>query len=117
MLRPPVRPYCLLGVVFATLPSVLPLSHRPLQTALPAKRPLFTVGDTVYVAASVLNIRSQPQAKGFETAYVVRNARGTILALPNRHWARVLFTSEDVGVEGYVSQWYLAKKQTKAGPP
>lgn len=115
MLRPPVRPCCLLGVVFATIPAVLAVNHRPLQTALPAKRPLFTVGDIVYVAASVLNIRSQPQAKGFETVYVVRNERGTILALPNRHWARVLFTSEDVGVEGYVSQWYLAKEKSKAG--
>jgi len=40
---------------------------------------------------------------------------GTILALPNRNWARVLFMSEDVGFEGYVSQWQLVKEKIKAG--
>jgi hypothetical protein len=46
--------------------------------------------------------------------YVGRNYLGTIIALPNRNWALVLFMSGDVGMKGYVSQWYLAKERTKA---
>jgi hypothetical protein len=34
--------------------------------------------------------------------------------LPNRNWALVLFMSEDGGIEGYVSQRYLAKEKTKS---
>ena len=111
MLLPNMLPYCLFGLVFATIPSFPNASQRPLQAVLASKRPPFKVGDTVYVAASVLNIRPQPKAEGFEESYVVRNARGTIIALLNSNWARVLFTSEDVGVDGYVSQWYLAKEK------
>ncbi|WP_426059023.1 hypothetical protein [Hymenobacter sp. B1770] len=116
MLLPHLRPYCLLGLVFATIPSLPAASHLPPQAALASKRPPFQVGDTVYVAASVLNIRPRPRAEGPAEPglYVVRNARGTVTALPNSNWALVLFMSEDVGVEGYVSQWYLAKEKTKA---
>lgn len=79
-------------------------------------RPQFAIGDTVYVATRFLNVRALPHADGpgDPKFYVGRNYVGTIIELPNRNWALVRFTSEDVSLEGYVSQWYLAKEKTKA---
>ena len=87
------------------------LASRQIPTA--SLRPGLRVGNTVYVAARVLHLRRQPRAQGPAEPglYVPRNARGTVVALPNRNWVRVLFTSEDVGVDGYVSHWYLTKEK------
>ena len=91
----------------------LPVHHLtpPTNTRL---RPL-RAGDTVYVVASFLNIRPRPQADGpgNPLLYMGRNRQGTVVAVPNRNWALVLFTSEDVGIEGYASQWYLARQEIK----
>ena len=117
MFLPHVLPCFLLGVLFAAIPPRPPAGQPPQQAAPASKRPRFLVGDTVFVAASVLNIRRQPRAEGPTDPglYVIRNVQGTVVALPNRNWALVVFTSEDVSVEGYVSQWYLAKEKTKSG--
>ena len=73
------------------------------------------MGDTVYVAPLILNLRGHPRADepGDAFLYVGRNMVGTVVALPNRNWALVRFMSEDVRTLGYVSQWYLAKERTK----
>ncbi|MFC7666259.1 hypothetical protein ACFQT0_01560 [Hymenobacter humi] len=69
------------------------------------------------MATRFLNVRPRPRAEGpgNPKLYVGRNTMGTVVALPNRNWAQVVFMSEDVGIEGYVSQWYLAKEKTKSG--
>ena len=121
MLLPHLLPHCLLGLVSAAIVPTPPLCAHIEQAPLPAapasRRPHFVVGDTVYVAVRFLNVRPLPRADGpgNPMLYVGRNMRGTIVALPNRHWAQVVFMREDVGLEGYVSQWYLAKEKPKAG--
>ncbi|WP_201987250.1 SH3 domain-containing protein [Hymenobacter rubidus] len=117
----PLLAYCFLSLMAAatvpTGPLHAPAGQTPPQAALASKWPQFLVGDTVYVAASGLNVRARPRADGTGNIAltVSRNTRGTVIALPNRNWAQVEFMSEDVGFEGYVSQWYLAKAKTKAG--
>jgi hypothetical protein len=115
-----VLPYCLLGLLSAVIAPAPALRADTGQTPRPAVpvsiRPQFAIGDTVYVATRFLNVRSSPHADGpgDPNSYVGRNYKGTVVALPNRNWALVLFMSGDVGIRGYVSQWYLAKEKTKA---
>lgn len=73
-------------------------------------RPQLTVGDTCYVTARVLNVRSQPESNGFIHAQFGRNYQVVVLDLPNRNWIHVQYWNGDVGVTGYVSQGYLAKQ-------
>ena len=106
----------------ATLPQ--PALLNPAQASPAAQRVLppralrhapLAVGDTVYVVPRFLNVRGRPHADGLgdPNLYVGHNSMGTVVALPNRNWALVNFRSEDVGVIGYVSQWYLSKEKTK----
>jgi len=113
-------PYCLLCLISAVIAPAPALradtGQTPMQAAPVSRRPQFAIGDTVYVATRFLNVRGRPHADGpgNPMLYVGRNYIGTVIALPNRNWALVRFMSEDVGMEGYVSQWYLAKEKTKA---
>ncbi len=118
-------PSALLCLVCAATTLPQPALFKPTQAPDHSKRALakrashrspFAVGDTVYVATLFLNVRGRPHADGpgDPNLYVGRNKMGTVVALPNRNWALVQFMSEDVGMIGYVSQWYLAKEKTKS---
>jgi hypothetical protein len=115
-----VLSYCLLGLTFAVIapaPSLCTDTDQAFRQAVPVSiRPQLAIGDTVYVATRFLNVRGSPHADGpgNPMLYVGRNYIGIVIALPNRNWALVRFMREDVGMEGYVSQWYLAKEKTKA---
>jgi hypothetical protein len=108
---------CLISAVIAPAPALrADINQAPRQAASVSIRPHFAIGDTVYVATRFLNVRGRPHTDGPGNPMldVGRNYSGTVIVLPNRNWALVRFMREDVGMEGYVSQWYLAKERTKA---
>ncbi len=76
--------------------------------------PRLVVGETYYVTATILNMRSRPVAEGpgDPNLQLGRNAQLTILEISNSNWVSVRYTSEDVSVVGYVSKWYLSDKKT-----
>lgn len=59
-------PYCLLGFVSAAIAPAwrATIEQTPKPPAPAARRPQVAIGDTVYVAARFLNVRSSPRADG-----------------------------------------------------
>ncbi|MGY3087079.1 hypothetical protein ACVWYF_000105 [Hymenobacter sp. UYAg731] len=115
-------PCCFLLLLFADAMQAQPVLPNSTQAIHPsncvfpaAMQPPLLAGDTVYVMASLLNIRPRPRADGpgNPLLYIGHNRQGTVVAVPNRNWVLVRFTSEDVGIVGYASQWYLARQKTK----
>jgi hypothetical protein len=120
----PLQPLPSVRVCLVCAVAALPQPALFTQAPLPAQRGLpppalrhapLAVGDTVYVVPRFLNIRSRPYADGpgDPKLYVGHNRMGTVVAVPSRNWALVQFWSEDVGIVGYVSQWYLSEKKTE----
>lgn len=89
-----------------------PSSHTPSNwTGTNQIRPKLAVGDTCYATVRLLNVRGWPYLTAPAHAQFGPHEPLTILDLPNSEWAHVSYMNGDVGISGYVSQRYVAKKK------
>jgi hypothetical protein len=101
------------GVCICYRPS--PFSHTPCcpsrWTSTNQVRPKLAVGDTCYATVRLLNVHGWPYLTAPCHAQFGPQQLLTVLDLPNSEWAHVSYRNEDIGINGYVSQLYLARKK------
>ena len=69
------------------------------------------VGDTCYVITNSLALRGRPEVTSPAAVYLQRNSKVVVREVLATAWVLVDYYSQDVGVEGYVSQQGISHKK------